>query len=122
MASKKKTSKPAAAAPVTAERAARLYRLLCLLARKPRGRDALADALSLAIRGFYRDLEALKVANIDVELRDGTYHLVGKFAQAVARLPFPDPGLTLGEATQLARGRSGAHRKLKKQVDQITKK
>jgi hypothetical protein len=40
-------------------------------------------------------------------------------AQAIERLPFPDPGLTLGEARQLARGRSDAHKKIRKQLHQI---
>jgi hypothetical protein len=35
-------------------------------------------------------------------------------------LPFPDPHLTLGEAQQLAKGRSAAHGKLKKQIADIT--
>jgi hypothetical protein len=39
----------------------------------------------------------------------------------VARLPFPDPVLTLGEAQQLAKGRSPAARKLKQQIDRIVK-
>jgi hypothetical protein len=108
-------------APVTAERAGRLYRLLRLIGRKPRTRDDLAKALKLGIRGFYRDLEALREAKIQVLLHDKRYALDGKLSDAVARLPFPDPGLTLGEATQLSRGRTVAHRKLKKLVANITK-
>jgi hypothetical protein len=121
MAKKTKPPKPGAISPVTAERASRLYHLLRLLGSKPQRRNAVAKALGLGIRGFYRDLEALRVADIDVLLKDGHYILVGKLADALSRLPFPDPGLTLGEATQLARGRTTAHRKLKKQVALITK-
>lgn len=111
----------AVAAPVTLERAARLYRLLNLVGRKPQSRDALAKALKLGIRGFYRDLEALRDAHIEVALRDRRYSLAGKLSDATSRLPFPDPGLTLGEATQLARGKSKAHQKLQKQVKLVAK-
>jgi hypothetical protein len=121
MASTKKLPTRASAPPVTAERAARLYRLLRLLAKKPQTRDALARVLRLGMRGFYRDLESLRTAEIEVQLNGGAYVLVGKLADAVARLPFPDPGLTLGEATELARGRSKAHLKLKKQIRAIAK-
>src|SRR5437879_1097978 len=83
--------------------AGRLYRLLRLLGRRPQTRDELAGALGLGVRGFYRDLEALRTADIEVLLQGGRYILVGKLAEATARLPFPDPGLTLGEAVQLSR-------------------
>jgi hypothetical protein len=117
----KKTSKRPVTAPVTAERANRLYRLLRLLGRKPQTREFLAQHLGLGIRGFYRDLESLRTAKIDIAMKEGHYTLTGKLAEAVARLPFPDPGLTLGEAQLLARGRSPAHRKLKRQVARIAK-
>ncbi len=119
MASKRRPVQPAA--PVTPERAARLYRLLSLLGRKPQTRTMLVRSLKFGVRGFYRDLEALRLADIEVVLKEGKYILTDKLADAVARLAFPDPGLTLGEATQLARGRSKAHRKLKAQVAQITR-
>jgi hypothetical protein len=109
------------AAPVTPERAGRLYRLLTLLARKPQKRDLLVKSLKLGIRGFYRDLEALRIAEIEVLLREGRYALEGELADAVAKLPFPDPGLTLGDAQLLARGRSKAHQKLKQQITAIMK-
>jgi len=122
MAKSKQPPKIAAAAPVTPERAGRLYRLLRLLGRKPQTRGGLEKTLKLGVRGFYRDLEALRLADIEVLLKDGHYLLVGKLDGALGRLPFPDPGLTLGEATELARGRSKAHRKLQRQVKQITKR
>jgi predicted DNA-binding transcriptional regulator YafY len=117
----KKISKGTPAAPVTAERANRLYRLLHLLGKKAQTRDFLAKQLRLGVRGFYRDLESLRTAAIDITVKDGCYLLNGKLADAVAKLPFPDPGLTLGEAQQLARGRSAAHRKLKQQLARIEK-
>jgi predicted DNA-binding transcriptional regulator YafY len=91
------------------------------LGKKPQSRDVLAKALGHGIRGFYRDLVALRQAKIKVQLTDGHYILLGKLSEAIAQLPFPDPGLTLGEATELSKGRSKAHRKLKQLVDQITK-
>jgi hypothetical protein len=121
MARMSRSAKRAPTAPVTPERASRLCRLLRLLARKPQTRSGLAKSLKIGVRGFYRDLEALRLANIDVSYQDGRYTLANKLETAVARLPFPDPGLTLGEAMQLARGRSNVHRRLKNQVLQITK-
>jgi len=118
----KKRSSPATPAQraVTAERAERLCRLLRLLARGPQTREVLTRRLGRDVRSFYRDLELLRAADINVPLRDGRYALDEDVADAVARLPFPDPGLTLGEAQQLAKGRTPAHRKLKKQIAAIT--
>src|SRR4051812_33607289 len=120
MAKKRKpTPKPGATA-ITAERAARLYRLLALLGQKPQTRAALAARLKTGVRGFYRDLEVLRKVGIAVTLTAGRYVLQGTAAEAQARLPFPDPGLSLGEAQALAKGRSAAHRKLKGQIEDIT--
>jgi predicted DNA-binding transcriptional regulator YafY len=104
---------------VTAERAARLYRLLNLVSERPRTRDDLRRRLSLDVRGFYRDLELLRTAGIDLALVNRRYVLQELVAEVVARLPFPDPRLTLGEAIQLAKGRTRAHRRLKEQIQQI---
>jgi hypothetical protein len=101
---------------VTAERAARLHRLLRLLGKSPRTRDVLMRQLRLDVRGFYRDLEVLRGAGIGVTLTDRRYTLANDLEAAIARLPFPDPGLTLGEALQLAKGRTAAHRRLKQQI------
>jgi len=118
---KKRPAPPAPATAVTADRAARLYRLLNLLGRAPQTRSALTRRLRLGIRGFYRDLEVLRDVGIAVDLVDGHYHLLENLRQAIERLPFPDPGLTLGEVRVLAKGRSQAHRKLKSQLDAIIK-
>jgi predicted DNA-binding transcriptional regulator YafY len=104
---------------VTAERAARLYRLLQMVSHKPQNRNALRKRLGLDVRGFYRDLELLRASTIDLRLKKGRYVLEEKLADAIARLPFPDPRLTLAEAMQLAKGRTKAHRKLKEQIAQI---
>jgi predicted DNA-binding transcriptional regulator YafY len=121
MAKKKREPPPkASATAITAERAARLYRLLALLGQKPQTRTALAARLKMGVRGFYRDLEVLRKVGIVVTLTKGKYVLDGTVAEAQGRLPFPDPGLTLGEALQLAKGRTAAHRKLKGQIEEIT--
>ncbi len=112
---------PSRAGAVTAERAGRLYKLLQLLGTGPQTREALIGRLSLDIRGFYRDLVVLRQAGIPVTLQDRSYTLDEGVDKAVAKLPFPDPHLTLGEAQQLAKGRTASHRKLKQQLDQITK-
>ena len=103
---------------VTANRAARLVRLLQVLARGPQSREALTRLLHCDVRSFYRDLVLLRGAGIELSLVRSRYALENG-GDAIARLPFPDPGLTLGEARQLARGRTEAHRKLKSQLDQI---
>jgi len=105
---------------VTLERAARLHCLLHLLRATPRPRNWLKNRLGLDVRGFYRDLELLRSCGISVPLHEGSYVLEGSVKEAVACLPFPDPRLTLGEAVQLARGRTIAHRKLKEQLARIT--
>src|SRR5262245_22344951 len=94
---------------VTAERAGRLFRMLTLLAGGPPTRLTLTRRLRLGIRGFYRDLEVLRDAGINVALTNGKYTLLEDAVAAIERLPFPDPGLTLGEARQLARGRNDAN-------------
>lgn len=106
---------------VTADRAQRLFRMLNLLGKAPQTRQALTKKLRLGIRGFYRDLEVLREIGLGIRLSDGRYHLVEPAAEALARLPFPDPGLTLGEARVLARGRLAVHRKIRDLLDRIQK-
>lgn len=118
---KKRKEILALAKTVTANRAARLYRLLTLLGKGPQTRAGLTRRLKVGVRDFYRDLVVLNKVGIEVILEDGHYLLAEESALAIDRLPFPDPGLTLGEARQLAKGRSKAHRKLKEQIDQIVK-
>ena len=73
------------------------------------------------MRGFYRDLEALRAVGVAVRLSKGKYVLEEDVTEAIERLPFPDPNLTLGEARQLARGRTRAHRKIRELLEQIDK-
>jgi predicted DNA-binding transcriptional regulator YafY len=121
MARKRTTRAVSVPETVTAKRAARLYRMLRLLSSSAQTRSALARRLRLDVRGFYRDLVLLRDCGIDLPLEKGRYQLTLDLDEAVSRLPFPDPHLTLAEAMQLAKGRTAAHRKLKKQVDQIIK-
>jgi hypothetical protein len=114
----KKQSAPAPAS-VTPERAGRLFRLLTLLGVGPQTRRNLTRRLRLGVRGFYRDLEVLRDVGIQVALAQGKYSLLEEAAPAIERLPFPDPGLSLGEARQLARGRLSAHKKIRKQLEKI---
>jgi hypothetical protein len=118
MAKKRGTSEPKA---VTAERAARLYKLLQLLGKGPQTRDALTRRLRLDVRGFYRDLELLHEWGIAVHLVRHRYILEEDADEVADRLPFPDPRLTLGEVRQLAKGRTKAHRKLQGLVAAIVK-
>ena len=60
----RKRAKPLESKPVTADRAARLYRLLQLLSRGPQPRATLIRRLRLNIRGFYRDLDLLRKAGV----------------------------------------------------------
>ena len=117
----KQSGAQARAAPsaVTAERARRLHRMLNLLVAGPRSREQLRRQLKLDVRSFYRDLELLRQAGIAVGLVNRLYALDMAPATAFALLPFPDPHLSLGDALQLAKGRSTAHRKLKAMVDEI---
>jgi hypothetical protein len=119
MAKKRALRKKMPAIAVTAQRAARLYRLVTLLAGGPQTRDAIRKSLRVDVRGFYRDLGLLRQSGIHVPLRDGHYALNMAPTTAYARLPFPDPHLNLGEARQLAQGNSAPHRKLKKLIAQV---
>jgi predicted DNA-binding transcriptional regulator YafY len=105
---------------VTTERATRLYALITLVAENPRARQELIRRLRMDVRGFYRDLNLLRAAGIELVMSDGRYRLDQSRARAYAMLPFPDPRLTLGEAREVARGRSAAHRKLTRLIASIT--
>jgi hypothetical protein len=109
----KRTSRSTKAQALTPQRAARLCKLLRLLRDGPQTRPALTRRLRLDVRGFYRDLEWLRDFGIAATMLDGRYQLEEDADRVMARLPFPDPQLTLGEAMRLAKGRTVAHRKLK---------
>lgn len=109
----------ASAVSLTSLRAARLYRLLTLLGTGPQTRSALLRRLKIDVRGFYRDLETLDLLGITVETigEEPKYALDGAVDDALAKLPFPDPGLNVRDALQLSNGSTAAHRKLKQRVN-----
>ena len=114
----RKAVEPVAQVSLTPSRAARLYKLLTLLEDGSQTRTALLKKLKLDVRGFYRDLEALRGFEIDITSTDGTkYALAGNLDDALSRLPFPDPGLNLRDALQLANGTTTAHRKLRQRIN-----
>jgi predicted DNA-binding transcriptional regulator YafY len=106
---------------LTAERIARLFQLVMILGRKPIARIALLRRLRINQRGFYRDIEHLRRIGIGVIASDGQYALQLDVDSALSRLPFPDPRLTLGDAIQLAKGRSKAHQQLRSRVNAIVR-
>jgi biotin operon repressor len=117
---RKRSSKPTPAeVTVTSERAARLYRILKLLGKGPQRRKALTASLKVGVRDFYRDLKVLREIGISVRIAEHRYRLDGDVQVAMARLPFPDPHLTLGEAMLLAKGRSKVHKKIQQQMAMI---
>ena len=103
---------------LTPSRAARLYKLLTLLGDGSQTRTTLLRRLKLDVRGFYRDLEALRGFEIEItSTDDNKYALAGGLDDALSRLPFPDPGLNLRDALQLANGTTTAHRKLRQRIN-----
>ena len=107
-------------APVTltTQRAARLYKLLSLLGDGPQTRRILLVRLKIDVRGFYRDLEALRGLRIEIDMgSDNRYSLPISLDESLARLPFPDPDLSVRDVLQLCTGSSAAHRKLKHSVN-----
>jgi predicted DNA-binding transcriptional regulator YafY len=119
MARKRSSKSKAPEVVVTADRAARLYRILKLLGKGPQKRESLTANLKVGVRDFYRDLKVLRAIGIAVGVTDHRYTLAEDVQNAMARLPFPDPHLTLGEARQLAKGRGNAHKKLQQQLKKI---
>jgi predicted DNA-binding transcriptional regulator YafY len=116
-----RTKKPADAdSVVTPQRAARLFRLLSLLGNGSQTRVSLLKRLNLDLRGFYRDLEFLRSLGVEYSSGNHRYCLACDLESALARLPFPDPCLSLKDAMQLSRGSSEAHRKLRKRIESVT--
>lgn len=108
---------PPGPAVVTAPRAARLYRLLALVASAERTRSVILRRLRVDLRGFYRDLELLRSLGVDITCDQDRYRLLMSLDDALACLPFPDPGLSLRDALKLAEGRTDAHRRLRTRIN-----
>jgi predicted DNA-binding transcriptional regulator YafY len=117
MAKKREQGQPSRS--ITVERTARLYRLLRLLEKGPQTRSLLMRRLRLDVRGFYRDLELLRQSGTVISIDRKHYGLETKFEVALSQLPFPDPGLTLSEVIQLAKGRGAAHKKLQALIKRV---
>jgi hypothetical protein len=114
---KKRASRPAPAVAITADRFTRLFRLLHLLGGGPQPRATLLRRLRVDVRGFYRDLELLRQAGIEVTLQEQRYALAGGLATALALLPYPDPHLTYADVLQLTRGKGPAAQKLRQHLE-----
>ena len=106
-------------ATVTRDRAARLAKFLKLLSGTAKTRSVLMVKLKTDQRAFYRDLRFLRSLGIEVSAAGDKYVLDVPLDSARAKLPCPDPGLTMAEAAALSRGNSEAHRKLKRMVESV---
>jgi hypothetical protein len=100
-------------------RIARLCRFVQLVGKGPKTRAALVKKLKVNIRGFYRDFQQMREFGVAVEMHDGRYVLRQTVGEALGRLPFPDPGLSVQEVMQLAVGRTAAHQKLRAQIERL---
>jgi predicted DNA-binding transcriptional regulator YafY len=116
---KKAKTDQAATPAVSLDRARRLVRLVQMLGTGSQGRAKLMRPLRLDVRGFYRDLQCLRAAGIEVSLQEGKYALEVKQEEALSRVPFPDPGFSLGEAMALSKGRAIPHQKLKQLIAEL---
>ena len=119
MAKPSRSSSVSADRLVSAERRLRLFRLLQILAKGPATVALLRKRLRLDVRSFYRELELLRMAGVQVEVVNGRYVLEESYAKSLDCLPIPDPQLTFGEARTLAKGRLPVHRRIKDQLKSI---
>jgi len=87
---------------ITFPRAARLHRLVTLLAQSARGRDEILATMRVGLRTFYRELVLLKRCGVKVRHQAKLYHLMHTASEAEGRLPFPDPQLSFAEMAELA--------------------
>src|SRR5271168_3559596 len=78
---------------ITLQRAARLHRLVRLLAGSPRTRNTILTDLRIGLRTFYRELELLNRCGVKIRHRAKLYLLLPTANEAEGRLPFPDPQL-----------------------------
>jgi hypothetical protein len=97
---------------ITLQRAARLHRLVRFFSSVPRTRSVILSELRIGLRTFYRELELLKKCGVKVRHKQKLYHLVPTAAEALGRLPFPDPQLSFAEMAELAVCECAAGRRL----------
>jgi predicted DNA-binding transcriptional regulator YafY len=88
---------------ITLGRAARLHRLVQVLAAGPQSREAVLMELRIGLRTFYRELELLKRCGVKIQQKNKAYRLQTTAEQAEGRLPFPDPQLSFAEMAELSR-------------------
>lgn len=101
-------------------RAARLYKLLHLLSEAPRTRTHLLKKLKVNLRAYYRDLHTLRDLGIDIASTDESYALKSPLADALQKLPFPDPLLSFEDMLTLAELRGEVPRKLRARISSVT--
>ena len=104
---------------ITLGRAARLHRLVSILAQSPLSREALLARLDIGLRTFYRELELVKRCGVKIRLIKKAYVLQSTAQEAEGRLPFPDPQLSFAEMAELARGTGEAARRLAEMLDSV---
>ena len=104
---------------ITLGRAARLHRLVTILAESPHSREDLLRKLEIGLRTFYRELELLKRCGVKVRLSKKHYVLHSTAGEAEGRLPFPDPQLSFAEMAELSRGPGEAARRLAGLLDSV---
>jgi hypothetical protein len=97
---------------ITLTRAARLHRLVMVLAAQGQTREKLLSDLNMGLRTFYRELELLKRCGVKVRLAKKLYVLHGTAQEAEGRLPFPDPQLSFAEMAELSQGPGAAAKRL----------
>ncbi len=105
---------------ITLGRAARLHRLVMLLAESPRTRDQILSGLGIGLRTFYRELELLNRCGVKVQHKNKAYLLQGTASQAEGRLPFPDPQLSFAEMAELAQSPGEAGQRLAELLETVT--
>ena len=106
---------------ISSRRAARLYRLLTILAESARSRQQLIKQGRAGMRTFYRDLSFLETCDIKVQMTDGRYELASSLQESLEKLPFPSPELTFADVIELSRGKGKASQKLRAQFVELTR-
>ncbi len=105
---------------ITLSRAARLHRLVMILAGGARTREELLRELAIGLRTYYRELELLKRCGVRIRLVKKSYTLLSTADEAEGRLPFPDPQLSFAEMAELSRGPGQAAQRLAALLASVT--